>query len=236
MSIRVELCGREKMSNTETPITINEHLSALLDDQAGDFEQRRVLDELKVDPSLSRKLSTYALIGETMRIGESDKPLISLGSSFLGSIHEKIELEDDFDEVFVKTGNESSQLSQSKAENSTVSWFLPIGGFAVAASVGALAFMGLQNMGLLNNPNLQPDGIVNSSAPTAIVDVTPVTSTVDNTVTSLNTSNSTNDGQYADADSQTRSLLKRYVDSHMQYATSSAFVPSVRVIAYTDNQ
>ena len=39
---------------------------------------------------------------------------------------------------------------------------------------------------------------------------------------------------YLKADLRTRSLLKRYVDSHMQYASTTTFVPSVRVIAYSD--
>jgi len=223
------------MSNSESPISINEHLSALLDDEAGSFEERRVLDELKADQKLSQKLSTYALIGETMRTGDVEKPVLSLGSSFLDSIHEKIALEDDFNQVIIDTGVKTNQVAQS--QTNPLSWLRPFGGFAVAASVGALAFMGLQNMGVLSNPNSQPSGIVNNSAPTAIVQSSPVSTSIPNTDTTVDSTIAKYD-QYVDADAHTRSLLKRYVDSHMQYATSttSAFVPSVRVIAYTDNQ
>ena len=221
------------MSNSESPISINEHLSALLDDEAGSFEERRVLDELKADQKLSSKLSTYALIGETMRTGDAEKPVLSLGSSFLDSIHEKIELEDDFNEVIVGNDVISNKVAQAENKSSPLSWLRPVGGFAVAASIGALAFMGLQNMGVLNNPNSQPDSIVDSSAPTAIVQSTPAVSPISDE--SVDSTIADND-QYADADAETRSMLKRYVDSHMQYATTSAFVPSVRVIAYTDNQ
>lgn len=222
------------MSKSESQTSINEHLSALLDDEAGSFEERRVLDELKTDQDLSKKLSTFALIGETMRTGDTEKPVLSLGSSFLDGIHEKITQEDDFNEVMidadVNSQVQSNQVSTDQSSGGFFSWVRPVGGFAVAASVGALAFMGLQNMGVLNSPSSQPSGIVDNSAHTAIVQTAPVTET--------NSSENTlavND-QYVDADAETRSMLKRYVDSHMQYATTSAFVPSVRVIAFTDNQ
>lgn len=217
------------MSNSESPISLNEHLSALLDDEAGIFEERRVLDELKSDQNLSKKLSNYALIGETMRTGESQNPALMLGSSFLDSIHEQIEQEDQFDEVILDNAN-SNQAALITAESNSSSMLRPIGGFALAASVGALAFMGLQNVGLISKPTTQPTNIVDSSGPTAIVQSAPVNQE------SSNLELVSDSDQYVDADAQTRSMLKRYVDSHMQYSTTSAFVPSVRVIAYTDNQ
>lgn len=226
------------MSNSESPISINEHLSTLLDDEIGSFEERRVLDELKADQKLSQKFSTFALIGETMRNGDTEKPLLSLGTGFLDGIHEKISLEDNFDEIIVgaHTINKTNQAAKANTETSLFSWLRPLGGFAVAASVGALAFMGLQNMGVLNNPNSLPSGIVDTSAPTAIVQIAPVSESVIEVNPMINAEVVKNNDQYVDADAQTRSMLKRYVDSHMQYATSSAFVPSVRVIAFTDNQ
>lgn len=224
------------MKNSESPVSINEHLSALLDDEAGSFEERRVLDELKADKKLSQKLSTYALIGETMRTGDSEKPVLSLGTSFLDGINEKISLEDNYNEVIIDADSKTNQIVETKTVTSIFSRLRPVGGFAVAASVGALAFMGLQNMGLLNNPNSQPGGIVDNNAPTAIVQNIPASESVIENNSTVNSLVLTDNDQYVDADAQTRSMLKRYVDSHMQYATTSAFVPSVRVIAFTDNQ
>lgn len=224
------------MKNSESPVSINEHLSALLDDEAGSFEERRVLDELKADKKLSQKLSTYALIGETMRTGDSEKPVLSLGTSFLDGINEKISLEDNYNEVIIDADSKTNQIAETKTVTSIFSRLRPVGGFAVAASVGALAFMGLQNMGLLNNPNSQPGGIVDNNAPTAIVQNIPASESVIENNSTVNSLVLTDNDQYVDADAQTRSMLKRYVDSHMQYATTSAFVPSVRVIAFTDNQ
>ena len=48
-----------------------EFLSALLDDEAGEFEQRRLLDELNKDAELGQTLSRYALMAEVMRAGNS---------------------------------------------------------------------------------------------------------------------------------------------------------------------
>lgn len=218
------------MSNSETPVSITEHLSALLDDEAGSFEERRVLDELKSDKTLSKKLASYALIGETMRAGESQQATMMLGSNFLDSIHEQIDKEDQFDNVILDQDQKIQTGSDTTAANSS-SLLRPIGGFAVAASVGALAFMGLQNVGVLKGPTSVPTDIVDKSGPTAIVQATPEVNKIEPTEVLASISD-----EYVDADAKTRSMLKRYVDSHMQYSTASTFVPSVRTIAYTDNQ
>jgi len=120
----------------------------------------------------------------------------------------------------------------------------PVGGFALAASVAAIAVVGLQNYQQLNQSNevtgseqitqtntLKPqkEQLSQSEMDAAI---TVPASTLIATNDELMTENDT----FKHADSQTRSLLKRYVDSHMQYASTASFVPSVRVIAYTDNQ
>ena len=218
------------MSKSEAPISINEHLSALLDDEAGSFEERRVLDELKTDKVLSQKLANYALIGEAMKSGDSQQSSLLVGSSFLDNLHEQIAHEDEFENVILNQAP-ANQNSAVSAETRSSSILRPIGGFALAASVGALAFMGLQNIGLLDGPAGQAPNVVDRSGPTEIAEITPEVSKSETAAPVI-----TNIDQYAEADAETRSMLKRYVDSHMQYATSSTFVPSVRVIAYTDNQ
>ena len=223
-----------------------EHLSALLDDEAGEFEQKRVLDELKSNYLLRDKLSTYALIGETMRSSDMDKPVLNLDSNFLAGIHAKIEEEEQYNDV------QLNQVVNSQSTNSQF-WLKPVGGFALAASVAAIAVLGLQNFqqsGLIDQFTVaanssgskamiaQKDQLTENEMSSAIP-VSASSLAPNNSVASLEADN--NDAkdatqEYAQADTQTRSLLKRYVDSHMQYATTAAFVPSVRVIAYTDNQ
>lgn len=226
------------MSNSEKPISIHEHLSAMLDDEAGSFEQKRVLDELASDKTLSQKLSNFALIGETMRMGESEKPVQLLGSQFLDSIHDKISQEDEYDQVFIESEN-NAQPAQAKTSSNS-SWFRPIGGFALAASIGALAFMGLQNAGVLDRHTTPIESTADSSAPTEIANSTPVSlpSADDEALINKQSEDiaAAIEDQYVEADAQTRAMLKRYVDTHMQYAPTSTFVPSIRVIAYTDSQ
>ena len=226
------------MNNKDTQILMTEHLSALLDDEAGSFEQKRILDELKSNQELCQKLSCYALIGETMRSGNMDKPAVKANANFLAGIHEQIEVEDQYHEIHVEN---QTQNNSAKAK----SWLRPIGGFALAASVAAVAVLGLQNYQQLNSTGVEMASIQN---PSEKIVVQPLKDQLTESemkmaiVMPVNTMVATSDAfdttteEYKQADSRTRSLLKRYVDSHMQYASTASFVPSVRAIAYTDNQ
>ena len=114
------------MDNSKSQITMSEHLSALLDDETGSFEQKRILDELKTSENLRRKLSSYTLIGETMRLGELDKTVVCASTDFLSGIHAKIEKEDQYDEVQVG----ADLQNQAGITASSKSWLRPVGGFA----------------------------------------------------------------------------------------------------------
>ncbi len=212
-------------------VTLTEHLSALLDDEAGGFEQRRVLDELSSDASLRQKLSGYALIGEAMR---SENVHIAR-SDFLLSIHNQIKDEEEYHHIEIET----------QAVQSSRSWLRPIGGFAMAASVAAIALLGFQNYQLQNNQQpLQTLASANTNSVNTKQPKTQLTAAEMNaakvvSAADMVAANDTKDDAnrdsvtYQQADASTRSYLKRYVDSHMQYAPR-AFVPSVRVIAYAD--
>ncbi len=206
--------------NTAAPSTTQEeHLSALFDGEVGAFEERRLIDELQSSSDLRHKLSSYALIGETMR---SDQASIVLGSSFLDSIHEKIETDDEYHEVQLEEPRTSTQKS--------VSWLRPVGGFAMAASVAAVAVLGFQNY------QQTPSNIVTTPSPLEKPQSNPQqdqiatanSDAIDGLVASVEVSG------YEQADLRTRMLLKKYVDIHVQEASTSSFVPSVRVIAYAD--
>lgn len=230
------------MENSNNQVLMPEHLSALLDDEAGEFEQKRVLDELKSNDSLCNKLSTYALIGETMRSGDMDKPVLNVDSSFLAGIHAKIEEEEQYHDVQVSH-------PEVKKNASSEYWLKPIGGFAMAASVAAIAVLGFQNYQYSGMAEQSTVAMYNQKSKTMIAQKEQVTESgvalvdkasdpkqVNSPAASKNNNSMAATQEYAQADTRTRSLLKRYVDSHMQYASTAAFVPSVRVIAYTDNQ
>ena len=210
------------------PITLEEHLSSVLDDEAGSFEERRVLDELKSSEELSNKLSHFAFIGESMR---STNPTAVAGPSFLAGIHEQISSEDEYNDVQVHDAQ-----SANDASNQQNSWFRPLGGFAVAASFAAMAFMGVQNYKLNNQLAEQATIIANQPAQTDAMDVQAAVANTDDKVIidSNNADTALKKQEYRQANIHARSFLKRYVDSHVQYASASTFVPSVRVIAYAD--
>lgn len=179
-------------------ITTAEHLSAVLDGEAGEFEQRRILDELSKDEQLQSSLSSYALIGETMR---DEKQSIIIGSDFLQGIHDQINEESTYSHV---------QVAEKKASNDG-SWVRPMTGFAVAASVAALAVVGMQSFMSGNNTD---SSLADASRAGAIQTL----------VAKVNT--------YKYPDKKTQTLYKRYLDSHIQYASTTSMVPSIRAASY----
>jgi negative regulator of sigma E activity len=213
-------------SNTDQ-VKLTEHLSALLDDEAGSFEQRRVLDELKVDDKLCEKLSHYALIGEAMR---SESSQMTVSSKFLSGIHAQINDEPEYHQI---------QIEDKQVAKTRNSWLKPVGGFAMAASVAAIAVLGIQNY-QKSSPLLNQSSTIaqNNIAPMkgqlskAEMDSARVVSAAK--MVAKNDTVISDTSEYSLADARTRSFLKRYVDSHMQHAGATTFVPSVRVIAYAD--
>lgn len=215
------------MSKSEQSISLKEHLSAVLDDEAGKFEQTRVLDELSTDHTLCEKLSRYALIGESMRAGELESKSYNAGPEFLNGIHKSIEDEETFAELQLQ---DVRSYNQSKLQQNR--WLKPVGGIAIAASLAAVTFLGIQNYQLQNlNTQLQ------ISANQQLEREISVTQNVNKSKRTIAATEADNlNEQYKTADIKTRSMLKRYVESHMQHAATAAFVPSVRVIAYADYQ
>jgi negative regulator of sigma E activity len=222
-------------NDTKQQVTLSEHLSALLDDEAGAFEQKRVLDELKTDTALANKLAHFALIKETLHSSETAG--VYAGASFLKGIHDKLEDEPAF------TSHALEDATTRTARKQTSSWLRPVGGFAMAASLAALAVIGFQNY--VGNPKTENTTAIETLAKSANTPTSQLTQEqmdsavlVEPVVASKATGADKSDKLaalgYQQADARTRALLKRYVDSHMQYASTRAFVPSVRVIAYSD--
>jgi sigma-E factor negative regulatory protein RseA len=182
-------------------VTTTEHLSAVLDGEAGEFEQRRILDELGKDDELKASLSCYALIGEIMR---DEQQCNIVESSFLRGIHAAIDAEPDYSHV---------QIEKKKMTNESSVWVRPVVGFAMAASVAALGIVGVQTYMLAGNSDT-------SVAANQQIDSSPV-------MTATNT--------YSYPDAKTRNLYKRYLDSHVQYASIPPVMPSVRMVSYNSS-
>jgi negative regulator of sigma E activity len=179
--------------------TITEHLSAVLDGEAGEFEQRRLLDELGKDNDLQASLACYALIGETMR---DEKQAAIADSSFLAAIHDAIDAEPEYSHV---------EVIEKKVSNGSPTWIRPVTGFAMAASVAAIAFIGVQSSFTLSGGSSERPLATNQqveSTPTMVANI------------------------YEYPDKKTRTLYKRYMDSHAQYASTTPMIPSLRVVSY----
>ncbi len=208
-----------KSKSNTGQVKLTEHLSALLDDEAGSFEQRRVLAELIVDDKLRDKLSHYALIGESMR---SEASQLTVTSNFLSGIHAQINDEPEYHQI---------QLKDKQTTESKNSWLRPVGGFAMAASIAAIAVLGVQNY--QDKSHSLDQSIINTQT-TLTPEKEQLSKAEMEAATVVSATAVTDSNTYSLADAKTRSYLKRYVDSHMQYASSTSFFPSVRVIAYAD--
>jgi negative regulator of sigma E activity len=231
------------MSNkNNTSISLNEHLSALLDDEAGAFEQTRVLDELTKNEVLRQSLSSYSLIGESMRSASTSDATTVTGNDFLAGIHEQIDKDSDYHQVHIED-------AKKPAANSS-SWLRPVGGFALAASFAAIAVIGVQNFQQTNTTSTEvlasaetkrletgktqlSLAAMNSATVVSAADMLKAEDKIVAVVADKSTGKVKKDS-YKHADARTRELLKRYVDSHMQFASNTTFVPSVRVISYSD--
>lgn len=188
-----------------------EFLSALLDDEAGNFEQRRLLDELSKDADLGDTFSRYALIGEVMR--SNTKPVVAR-KDFLASIHAGLEDEPVYDAKVVDLSARTAK-AVIKKPNSQQRYIK----FGMAAAVAAVAVVG--GTMLLKQPSTQPETLA-AAAPTQAAALVQLAQA--KPVRSAN-----------QLDPQTRDVLKQYVAQHVKYASTTAIVPSVRAVSYSND-
>ena len=189
-----------------------EFLSALLDDEAGEFEQRRMLDELKKDDELGQTLSRYALIGEAMRAGNSGQRF-GASTSLLARIHDELDDEPEYNETVV-----AFPAAKPRYSYRTV-------GMGMAAAVAALAVGGLLFMQHPNQPSVQ-----------AVAQL-PVASQASMAVAAnANTDVDTRIQQVGRIDPATRDVLKQYVAQHVKYASTTTFAPTVRAVSYANER
>ncbi len=114
--------------NKNTTTTQAEYLSAFLDDEAGTFEQRRMLDDVQKDNSLQQKVAHFSLIGEAMR---NENSCVIVQANFLTGIHDQLEDEPAYTKIHAK-----------KVTNSS-SWLRPVSGMALAASLAAVTVVAI---------------------------------------------------------------------------------------------
>lgn len=192
-----------------TTTTKKENLSAFLDDESGNFEQRRLLDELQKDDELLETLSRYTLIGDAMRQNQKTE-LVMPPSDFLAGINERLEKEPNYDHVYIE---------QQKAETSRA-WLKPAAGFAVAASIVTAVTLNLFPTLNSSNSERQPITIASKANSQAQIDVVSASSDVQPLFM---------------AQSTMKERLQRYIKSHVESTPNSAVMPSVRSFTHANN-
>lgn len=192
----------------------SEFLSALLDDESGEFEQRRLLNELRKDDELGHTLSRYAFIGEAMRAGNNGQRM-GTGLSLLSGIQAKLADEPAYTQPVMPVKPPEGQSYRA--------W-----GVGMAAAVAVVAVGGLLFLQQAHDPMTQASVAVtavpasaSASAPAAQAMVS-----VDDVDVRIR--------QIGQVDPQTRDVLKQYVAQHVKYASTTAIAPSIRAISYAN--
>lgn len=206
----------------------NEFLSALLDDEAGEFERRRLLDELNRDDEsgqvLGQTLNRYALVGEVMRAKQG--VAISNSSDFLAGIHAGLEDEPEYNETVV-------QLAEKATATGAKGWRAKALPYAMAASVAVAAIAGvllLQSGEQSTSPESMAANTV-EEAPGAS-DGNGANNAV-RMISLTDSSRSRQGNQYMDR--ETRDALKQYVTLHMQHRANNSIITSIQASAYSND-
>jgi sigma-E factor negative regulatory protein RseA len=187
-----------------------EFLSALLDDETGEFEQRRLLDELKKDDELGDTLSRYAFIGEAMRAGNSGQRM-GKGTSLLSRIQAELEDEPVYTLPAVAAGSRKIHSYRTL-------------GIGMAAAVAAVAVGGVLFLQQAQESGTQKQ-LALAPAPVPAVQTLAAVDEVDVRIR-----------QIGQIDPQTRDVLKQYVAQHVKYASTTAIAPSIRAVSYANER
>jgi sigma-E factor negative regulatory protein RseA len=190
-----------------------EFLSALLDDEADNFGQRRLLDELSKDADLENTFSRYALIGEVMR-SNTKSTVVVARKDFLAGIQLGLEDEPVYDEKVVEFARPAIK-ADVKLPNMNQRYVK----YGMAAAVAAVAVV--SGTMLLKKPSPTPEALAAAQPiqPAALVQLAQAAP-----IRSAN-----------QLDPQSRDVLKQYVAQHVKYASTTAIVPSVRAVSYSND-
>ncbi len=207
-----------------------EFLSALLDDEAGAFEQRRLLDELKKDDELAHAFTRYALIGEAMRANASGQRR-ALGVSLLSRIQDELEDEPAYTGETVVGQTQQASTTVTKVVTKPVRQWRNVG-FALAAGIAALAVGGVLFLqpATHNTSSMAANDPVTTEVAPKPVPVNAANALVADAATEARIQ------QVGSIDPQTRDMLKQYVAQHVKYASTTVIAPSVRAVSYVNER
>jgi len=189
-----------------------EFLSALLDDEAGDFERRRMLDELKKDDGLAQTLGRYALMGDVMRAPQGQAS--TRGGSLLSRIQAELEAEPVYHE------SAANVVKLPVAPRAVRSYrALGMGMVAAVAAVAVGGFLLIHQHG--GDAGAQQASAENSAQMLASLPDAATDARI---------------RQVGRIDPQTRDILKQYVSQHAKYASTTTIASSIRAVSYANER
>ena len=202
----------------------------LLRDEAGAFEQRRLLDELKKDDELAHAFTRYALIGEAMRANASGQRS-ALGVSLLSRIQDELEDEPAYTGETVVGQTQQASTTVTKVVTKPVRQWRNVG-FALAAGIAALAVGGVLFLqpATHNTSSMAANDPVTTEVAPKPVPVNAANALVADAATEARIQ------QVGSIDPQTRDMLKQYVAQHVKYASTTVIAPSVRAVSYVNER
>ena len=204
------------MSADDMTTTKDEFLSALVDDELGDFERRRLLDELGGDPELAGRWGRYHLIGEALRGGLPARTDMGFAERLQSRLADEAPLQVEPGAVISETAERPRRAGH------------PVIGLALAASVAAVTVIGVQS--LLGE---RPAGQIQTvEAPAQVADpATRIASTAPETQ-----SGTVEQVHAVDpwiSNSETAARLNSYLVTHSEHSAAPGLLPQVRVVGYT---
>ncbi len=116
---------------------LRESLSAIVDDEADEFELRRVLDELEKNSELKTSWDRYHLIGSVMRHEYPERATLLREKVWQALDMEQIEVEKDAAEPIIESATGSAGRTP---------WLGRLTGLGVAASVALAVVLGLNTI------------------------------------------------------------------------------------------
>lgn len=172
-----------------------EQLSALVDDEFEELELELALRRLAKDAELKARWQRYHLIGDALRNHLPE----AIDTHFADRVSKALEPE--------------PALQSTPAIPAVSSWYKPLVGFALAASVATVAVLGLDR--------IQPDHTPNASSLSAIA-----------------SSESISETQTTSVDAKLDARLNSYLVNHNEYASMNrvhGVLPYVRMVGYKTN-
>lgn len=196
-----------------------EYLSALVDDEAGEFEGRRMVEELSKNAGDRGLWARYHLIGEALRGGLPPMIDTGLASRISAALDAEAPLH-----ISHKHGLSDGGRRLAK----------PLVGFAMAAGVAVVSVVSLQTLTVTGTDEADTVSVqlaVETAAPVTVpVAATQVAATVPATVPSVPSVPHVPSAEAA-------ARMNSYLVNHAEYGSpQQAMLPQVRIVGYSQSQ